>query len=39
MDRSVVAIREKFGEDSLVPAVLIEKDAVKVKLAHDAQWG
>ncbi len=39
LDRSVVAIREKFGEDSLVPAVLIEKDAIKVKLAHDAQWG
>lgn len=39
LDRSVVAIKERFGEDSLVPAALIEKQKIKIRSAHDAQWG
>jgi DNA polymerase-4 len=39
LDRSVVAIKERFGEDSLVPAALIEKQKIKIRSAHDAPWG
>ncbi len=39
LDSSVVAIKERFGEGSLVPAALVEKQKVKIRSAHEAPWG
>ena len=39
LDRSVVAIKERFGEDSLVPAALIDNQTIKIRSTHIAHWG